>query len=330
METSTPSEVTNETDTSNVDTLDTSVASTEPEVSNNEPEAQTNEAENTDTNPTSEQLIFGKYKNIEEAEKGYKEAERSFSRVAELEKQLKAYQEAENNAREQREIEARKAGYADANEQEVKYDIANHEFKRYCEALETTLSGEAYTKAYKYLEAYQKTGNTQYLDAAKECFSPAVISKIAGDVALYGEKALGDYRAKKMAESQNESKARLEEFAKANTDWIGVKERQDALGLLIELSGGNVDFGKAKSIIDALESVAVTAYEKKQKEIAENKGVQDSLLTPQTGGVSNSGKKWLTKEDFYKMTPEQEKANYDLIAEQINLENEGKLPRQLT
>lgn len=329
METSTPSEVTNETDTSNVDTLDTSVASTEPEVSNNEPENQTNEAENTDTNP-SEQLIFGKYKNIEEAEKGYKEAERSFSRVAELEKQLKAYQDAENQAREQKEIEARNAGYADTQEQEVKYDIANHEFKRYCEALERHLSGENYTKAYNALRYYQQTGNKQYLDMAKGYFSPAVISQIAGDVALYGDKALNDYRAKKYEETIKSSKAKLEEFAGANAEWLAPKERQDALGLLIELSGGNVDFARAKTVIDALEQTAITAYEKKQKEIAENKGVQDSLLTPNTGGVSNGGKKWLTKADYYKMTPEQENANYDLISEQIRLENEGKLPRQLT
>ena len=329
MENSTPSEVINE-DTSSVDTIDTSNASVEPDVSTNEPETdETNGAEKTDTNP-SEQLIFGKYKNIEEAEKGYKEAERSFSRVAELEKQLKAYQDAENQAREQKEIEARKAGYADTQEQEVKLDIANHEFIRYCEALETHLTGDNYTKVYNALRYYQQTGNKQYLEMAKGYFSPAVISQIAGDVARYEDRALGDYRAKKMAESMTESKAKLEEFAKANTDWIGVKERQEALGLLIELSGGNVDFGKAKSIIDALETMAVTAFEKKQKEIAENKGVQDSLLTPNTSGYSSGGKKWLTKEEFYNMTPEQEKANYDLIEEQILLEKQGKLPRRLT
>ena len=329
MENSTPSEVTNETDTSNVDTLDTSNASVEPDVSTNEPDNETNGAEKTDANP-SEQLIFGKYKNIEEAEKGYKEAERSISRVAELEKQLKAYQDAENQAREQKEIEARKAGYADTQEQAVKLDIANHEFKRYCEALETHLTGDNYTKVYNALRYYQQTGNKQYLDFAKGYFTPAVISQIAGDVAIYGEKALGDYRAKKMAESMTESKAKLEEFARANTDWIGMKERQDILGMAIELSGGNVDFNKAKSIIDALESAVVSAYEKKQKEIAENKGVQDSLLTPNTGGYSSGGKKWLTKEEYYNMTPAQEKANYDLIEEQILLEKQGKLPRRLT
>jgi hypothetical protein len=329
MENSTPSEVINE-DTSSVDTEDTSNASVEPDVSTNEPETdETNGAEKTDTNP-SEPLIFGKYKNIEEAEKGYKEAEKSINKVAELEKQLKAYQDAENQAREQREIEARKAGYADTQEQEVKLDIANHEFRRYCEALERHLTGDNYTKVYNALRYYQQTGNKQYLEMAKGYFSPAVISQIAGDVALYGDKALNDYRAKKYEETIKSSKAKLEEFAGANAEWLAPKERQDALGLLIELSGGNVDFARAKTVIDALEQTAITAYEKKQKEIAENKGVQDSLLTPNTGGYSSTGKKWLTKEDFYKMTPEQEKANYDLIAEQINLENQGKLPRQLT
>ena len=329
MEISTPSEDMIENDTSDVETLDTSNTSNEPEVDTKEPDTQTDGAENTDTNP-SEQLIFGKYKNIEEAEKGYKEAEKSFNRVAELEKQLKAYHDAEEKAREQREIEARNAGYSDAYEQDVKYEIANHEFKRYCEAMETTLTGDAYNKAYAALSHYQQTGNKQYLDLAKSYFSPAVISQIAGDVALFGDKAINDYRMQKAIETQNVSKARLEEFARANTDWIGVKERQEALGLLIELSNGNVDFGKAKTIIDALENVAIASYEKKQKEIAENKGVQESLLTPQTTGTSSTGKKWLTREDYNRMTPEQEKANYDLIVEQINLENQGKLPRALT
>ena len=41
-------------------------------------------------------------------------------------------------------------------------------------------------------------------------------------------------------------------------------------------------------------------------------------------------KKWLSKEEFYKLTPQQETEQYDLIVEQIKLEKQGLLPRMLT
>lgn len=329
MENSTPSEEKTLSDTSEVKTADTPETGAEPTVATTEPESGSSGAEQTNNNPT-EQLIFGKYKNIEEAEKGYKEAERAVTKAAELEKQLKAYQDKEEQAQQQREIAARELGYSDANEQEVRLSIARHEFKRYCDALETRLSGDNYTKAYNALYAYQQSGNRDYLDMAKGYFPASVISLISGDVALYSERALNEYRDRKALETQQQYKAQLEAFAKDNTEWLAPKERQDAVGLLIQLSGGNVDFATAKAAIDALEAYAVSEYTKKQSENQENQNVQNSLLSPTGGNVSSGDKKWLTKEEYYNLTPEQEKANYDLIAEQILLEKQGKLPKMLT
>ena len=247
-----------------------------------------------------------------------------------MEKKLQAYQEREDRAREQREIAARERGFTDAQEQEVQYQIASHEFQRYCEALETTLSGDNYSKAYNALYNYQQTGNPQYLEVAKGFFPAAVISKIGGDVALYSQKVLDEYRCHKEVEMRHHYKVRLNTFAKENAEWLASKERQDAVGMLIQLTGGNVDFASAKQAIDALETRAIADFQKKQAETKENQEIQTSLQTPGGGAMPKSGKKWLTREDYNKLTPEQEKANYDLIVEQIELENQGKLPRMLT
>ena len=67
---------------------DTSVA--EPEKSTSETEDFEVEA---DVKTDGNSLIFGKFKSMDEAEKGYKEAERAITRAANLEKEMKAYQQ---------------------------------------------------------------------------------------------------------------------------------------------------------------------------------------------------------------------------------------------
>lgn len=326
---STPSNEVQETDTPEIAVNETSsTVDNEPETTITEPDQSTSEAEQGSENQQ-EQLIFGKYKSIEEAEKGYKEAEKSFSRAAELEKQLRAYQTKEEQAREQREIEAREQGFTNAEEQEVRYNIANHEFNRYCEAL-AALSGDNYNNAYKALTAYQQTGNPQYLETAQSYFPAAVISKISGDVALYSKDAFNKYQDMAKKRQLSEIKQMVASFAEQNDEWLNSKERQDIIGLAVKVTSGNIDLSELKSMIDSLENNAVSAYQKKQAESKENQEVQNSLQTPGDVSMSQSGKKWLTREEYNNLTSEQEKANYDLITEQIELENQGKLPRMLT
>ena len=65
--------------------------------------------------------------------------------------------------------------------------------------------------------------------------------------------------------------------------------------------------------------------------IHENNLVQNSLIEPSDYGVPKSKrKKWLTKEEYYKLSPKEEAEKYDLIVEQVKLEKQGKLPRMLT
>ena len=156
-----------ETGTANVDNA--------PETNGTEPEAGNKTAANTDTSEP-EKLLAGKYKTVDELEKGYKEAQKFVTKAAEYEKKLKAYQAAEETAREQREIAARRQGFNDADERELQFDIKNFEFQNYVQALETTLSGDVYTRAYNALLRYQNTGNPQDLSVARSCFTPDTVA----------------------------------------------------------------------------------------------------------------------------------------------------------
>lgn len=327
----TPENVTETETADNAGTPD----NTAPEAANNGTadnavEAVKSETTATDNNTEQPKLYAGKYKSVDELEKGYKEAQKFVSRANELEKQLKAYRDMEESAREQREITARQQGYADAGEQQLRYDVANHELSRYAEALETTLSGDAYTKAKDALIKYQQTGNVRFLENARGYFAPSVIAEIAKDTALYEETAGKRYQEERYTAQMTAAKKRLEEFTAATGDWLNAPARQNILGMAYNLTGGNLDYDKVKALIDDVEKSAVETYIARQKESSENSDIRNSLTTPGTGAAPQNGEHWLTKEEYFNLSPAQEEKLMPKIRQQIELENEGKLPRRLT
>lgn len=328
-EESTP-EITSAEDTSAVvETSDTVDTSATPEISSNEPETEINKADETEKE-TEPKLLAGKYKTVDDLEKAYKESEKFVNKAREYEKQLQAYHEAEEQARQQREIAARSQGFNDASEQEFRFDVKNHEFLRYVQAMESSLSGEAYNRAYQALSKYQNTGNPQDLAMAQACFSPAVISEIARDTARYESERSVTYQEEVRNRHFAEVKNTLETFARETDGWLDSKERQDIIGLAVNLTGGNIDLPRVKELVDAVEKSAIERYKNEQKAIAENKAVQNSLQAPEGNGTVINGEKWLTREEYNALTPEQESKQYDKIIRQIELEKSGKLPRMLT
>ena len=290
-----------------------------------EPETKQEEAES----QTQEQLIFGKYKTIEEAEKGYKEASRSITKVAELEKQLNEYRQRDEKALQDKEERAKSLGFNNADEQAIDFDVKSHEFDLYVQALETTLTGDAYNKVYQALLNYQQTLNPKALAVAKAYFDTDVISKIAGDVAIYRNNAYTKYASNKRASRMAEINSMVSEFAKSTGDWLNPKERQDIVGLAINITGGNIDLPKLKELVDGIEAMAVKSYQEKMKAVSENEQLTGSLTSP-TSTQNPSGEKWFTREEYMNMSEAEEKANFDKITRQIELEKQGKLPRRLT
>lgn len=310
----------------------------EPEAQNGEAETEASgggpaaDGQETGANgeDTAEKLIFGKYKSLEDAEKGYKEAEKAITRSAELEKRLKAYQEREEQESRVRQDAARKLGFNDAEEQQLDWEIKNFEFARCVEALGATLEGDAYEKAYNALARYRATLNPRDLAAAKACFAPETIAEIAGQVALYRNQAAGEYQNRVQTQRLAEVKTRVAAFAKETGDWLNPKERQDIVGMAVNLTGGDVDLNKVRELVDAVEAYAVKRYQEKTKIEAENQQLQGSLQAPASGGIPPAGEKWITREEYNRMSEEQFEANRDKIERQILLERQGKLRPMLT
>ena len=319
---------------------DTSAVLENTDTSANEPADKTTEPEKAETkaetkaesgteNPA-EKLIFGKYKSIEDAEKGYKEAEKAITRSAELEKQLKAYREKEEQARQTEQNNARQAGLNDAEEQKLDVSVKNYEFGLCVDALGATLTGEKYREAYGHLLRYQATLNPRDLAMAKACFAPETIAEIAGKTALFKQQASERYRDYKRAKQLHDAKTKVAAFSRETGDWLNPKERQDIVGLAINLTGGAVDLNRVKELVDAVEAYAVKSYQAAESAKNENQQLQASLNAPAPSGNVTEAEHWFTREEYNRMSEEEFEANRDKIERQILLERQGKLKPMLT
>lgn len=299
-----------------------------PEDPANEPNGTEIKADETETKPEEPKLYAGKYKSVEELENGYKEAEKYINKANELEKQLKSYTDAEQKAAAERENVAKQAGFDNETQQRLFYDVKNHEFKRYVEAL-STVSGENFAKAQNALLRYQQTGNANDLAAVKSCFLPDVIEAIAKDTAKFEAQKSSEYYQYQENLSWKNKKAALEQFAKDTGDWLNPKERQEIVGLAVNITNGDIDLPTLKNLIDACEKQAVDRYIAEQKAAAENNEAQNSL-TPPNAAPSGNGEHWFSNADVAAMSESEFDKNAKKIEEQILLEKSGKLPKMLT
>ena len=100
--------------------------------------------------------------------------------------------------------------------------------------------------------------------------------------------------------------------------------------MAVNLAGSDVDLNKVRELVDAVEAYAVKRYQEKTKIEAENQQLQGSLQAPASGGTAPAGEKWITREEYNRMSEEQFEANRDKIERQILLERQGKLKPMLT
>lgn len=270
-----------------VNETDTAAEPLAPEVTDAEPDGSLSKAEeNGNKTDGGEKLLAGKYKTVDELEKGYKEAEKLVYEAAEYKKKLEAYAAEENKAREMRELEARSRGYTDAESLQIENEVAVNEFNLYVQALETKLNGEDYGKAAQLLQAYQQTGRREYLKQAQKYFPPEVISTIAVHNAKFAESKQAEYNQAKFAEQRQAIGSVVREFCEKNTDWLdGHDERQQLVGETIKALGADIDLEVLKSFVDAIEKRAIDDFKKdfnKQKETNQ----QLSRIQPPAGDGS--------------------------------------------
>lgn len=163
--------------------VDTSTA--EPNAGGNTAETGTETQDGKQTEPT---LYAGKYKTVEELEKGYKESQKVFNEKAEIEKKyndLLQQKETEYQKAEQKRLEqARQRGFRTAEDAEIADKVKVAEFEYYANNL-NSVPAESFDTVRQYLLEYYSSGNEGFLNEAKRYFPSNMIENIALEKSKY-------------------------------------------------------------------------------------------------------------------------------------------------
>ncbi len=294
-------------------------------IEDNKPLSNEDEAE-IDENNT---LIFGKFKTLDEAYKGYKEAEKAITKSAELEKQIKQYQE-EVKLFEQDKI-AYENGFSNRFDMALNDDVWHHELDNYALAALHFLEPQQQLYIVDLIEKCRNFGTNEDISQIRQLFSPEIVALVSQDTALFKNNRKSDYEEMLSRDKNLRYSRKFNEFKSLHDAWFDADLKTDLINQALEVSNGNVDLEILKDFVEKIEKNAVDKYLKITNAISENDLVQNSLVEPSDYNVPKSKKKkWLTKAEYYKLTPKEEAEKYDLIVEQVKLEKQGLLPRMLT
>ena len=299
--------------------------SDKPNINVDEPVTNEDKAEIDENN----MLIFGKFKTLDEAYKGYKEAEKAITKSAELEKQIKQYQE-EVKLFEQDKI-AYENGFSNRFDMALSNDVWHHELDNYALAALHFLEPQQQLYIVDLIEKCRNFGTIEDITQIRQLFSPEIVALVSQDTALFKNNRKSDYEEMLSRDKNLRYSRKFNEFKSLHDAWFDTDLKTDLINQALEVSNGNVDLEILKDFVEKIEKNAVDKYLKITNAISENDLVQNSLVEPSDYNVPKSKKKkWLTKAEYYKLTPKEEAEKYDLIVEQVKLEKQGLLPRMLT
>lgn len=188
-------------------TNDVDTSTTEPSTDVNTAETGTETQDGGQTEPT---LYAGKYKTVEELEKGYKESQKVFNEKAEIEKKyndLLQQKETEYQKAEQQRLEqARQRGFRTAEDAEISDKVQVAEFECYANNL-NYINPEHTDTVRQNLLNYYNTGNQAYLNEAKRYFPSDLIENIALQKSQYEQQLRNQFAEKrKQFDDMNASK----------------------------------------------------------------------------------------------------------------------------
>lgn len=166
------SDVTTSTDTPEVS------ETAEVEVTDDTQTAETETQGEGGTAPETEKLYAGKYKSIEELEKGYQEAQKTLTQNL----QIKAKYDELLKKQEQQEArllqKAQEQGYNTVNDQQIAQRVAQAELNEFVNALRT-VEPDAQLQVQQYLNDYYQTGDIRYLNEAKRYYPSDFLERVA-------------------------------------------------------------------------------------------------------------------------------------------------------
>ena len=187
---------------SDVEPVETDTSIEEPSQGDESAEIETKEQ------AEQERLYAGKYKTIEDLEKGYTELQPFINKANDFEKkynELVKAQELEAQRHQQELLNvAKQKGFNSIEEQEIANKVQIAELEYYAQNLNTITDPQLLGEVQQLLGAYVQTGHPQYLNAAKSYFSSDFIEKVAEAKSDLSRRLQGEYETKR---SQEKAKA---------------------------------------------------------------------------------------------------------------------------
>ena len=275
------------TETETVETVDTST------------EEPTSEVETAETETQEPTLYAGKYKSVEELEKGYKESQKAFNEVAELKKQIEAMNKANADREAQAQAQALKQaqamGYDSVETQKISQYLDNAEFNEYWNYT-TALGQDVAPQVQQYLQqGYQllQQGYTKdakaLLEEAKRYYPSDFIEQIALAKSQEKSRLQGQYKAReqqlKDERTQKLAESLKGEFGEFLADLNENKAKADALQAycnldMIQTRDDMVTFmNQYNNIVNYAKEQAIKEYEA-QKAIDATKEASQIESTP--------------------------------------------------
>lgn len=215
-EISTPAQDVAEDTSVKVEPENTDTSATEPEAS---PAAGTEtQQEELKEDTQQEKLYAGKYKSVEDLEKGYSEAQKSVRLAAEFEKKYnELLQQQEANARiiaQERLAHAQQRGFDTIEAQEISDKVRVAEFEYYAKNLDM-LNPEDFQGVRSCLLEYYNTGQKAYLDEAKKYFPIDFIERVSNEKSRYENQLRQEFEAQRQSKAMEEE-SKLAEMLKAD------------------------------------------------------------------------------------------------------------------
>lgn len=257
-------------------------------------ETQTAETETqTEGGPQQEKLYAGKYKSIDEFEKGYAELNKSYTQS----KQVQAKYNELLRKQEQQEArmlqKAQQQGYNTVNDQRIAQQVAQAELDEFINGLNYYVEPDSQIQVQQYLNAYRQTGDLRYLNEAKRYYPSDVLENIAvaklqmqNNLKAQYEKETRERAEKADAELAEELRAEYGDFIETvkasepiskalqmfcNAGFIQSKEDMEAFKGIID---GITDNVKAQAIKEYEAQKAIEAT----KQAAQIEGNPDSFV----------------------------------------------------
>jgi dimeric dUTPase (all-alpha-NTP-PPase superfamily) len=282
-----------------VETSDVTTSTETPEVSETAEvevtdETQTAETETqTEGEPQQEKLYAGKYKSIDELEKGYAELNKSYTQS----KQVQAKYNELLRKQEQQEArmlqKAQQQGFNTVNDQRIAQQVAQAELDEFINGLNYYVEPDNQIQVQQYLNAYRQTRDLRYLNEAKRYYPSDVLENIAV-AKLQMQNNLKAQYDRETREKAEKADAELAEELRADYgDFIETVKASEPISKALEMfcNAGFIqskeDMEAFKGIIDGItdnvKAQAIKEYEAQKaieatKQAAQIEGNPDSFV----------------------------------------------------